>query len=190
MISSYTLLGMWLIIQSGLKLVNGALGALLWVFICISQSHDDVIKWKHFRRNWPFVRKFIGPRWIPRTNGQWRGALVFSLTCVWINVWVNNGEAGVSRRHRTHYDVIVMHTVCLVPRKPHKKAWLDCITWIQRRDWQCNYNKTIPNITVHSSATYCMPLTCPMKLCYKCVDDVYMLTTLPSSMPMRLLPTT
>ena len=26
-----------------------------------------------------------------------------------INGWINNGEAGDLRRHRTHYDVIVMH---------------------------------------------------------------------------------
>ena len=32
---------------------------------------------------------------------------MFSLICVWINVWVNNGEAGDLRRHRGHYDVIV-----------------------------------------------------------------------------------
>ena len=37
---------------------------------------------------------------------QWRGALMFSLICAWINDWVNNREAGDLRRH--HYDVIVM----------------------------------------------------------------------------------
>ena len=26
----------------------------------------------------------------------------------WINGWVNNGEAGDLRRHRTHYDVTAM----------------------------------------------------------------------------------
>ena len=41
-------------------------------------------------------------------KGQWRGALMFSLICVWINGWVNNPEAGDLRRHRSHYDVIVM----------------------------------------------------------------------------------
>ena len=33
---------------------------------------------------------------------------MFSLICVWINDWVNNREAGDLRRHRPHYDVIVM----------------------------------------------------------------------------------
>ena len=39
---------------------------------------------------------------------QWRGALIFSLICVWINGWVNNREAGDLRCYRGHYDVIVM----------------------------------------------------------------------------------
>ena len=44
-------------------------------------------------------------------KGQGRGALMFSLICVWINGWVNNREAGDFRRHRGHYDVNVMGTV-------------------------------------------------------------------------------
>ena len=38
---------------------------------------------------------------------QWRGALMF-LICAWINGWVSNREAGDLRRHRDHYDVLVM----------------------------------------------------------------------------------
>ena len=34
--------------------------------------------------------------------------LMFSLICVWINGWVNNGEAGDLRRRSAHYDVTVM----------------------------------------------------------------------------------
>ena len=41
-------------------------------------------------------------------KGQWRGALVFSIICAWMNGWVNNGETSDLRRHRAHYDVIVM----------------------------------------------------------------------------------
>ena len=40
-------------------------------------------------------------------KGQWRGALMFSMICVWIN-GVNNREAGDLGRYRAHYDVIVM----------------------------------------------------------------------------------
>ena len=42
------------------------------------------------------------------TGDRWRGALMFSLICVWINGWVNNGEAGDLKHYRAHYDVIVM----------------------------------------------------------------------------------
>ena len=66
------------------------------------------IKCKHFPHYWPFVRG------IPRSpvnsphKGQWHGALMFSLICVWINGWVKNREAGDLRHHHAHYDVTVM----------------------------------------------------------------------------------
>ena len=77
-----------------------------WVYLIL--KHDDVIKWKHFPRYWPFVRGIHRSPVNSPHKGQWRGALVFSLICAWINGWVNNREAGDSRRHRAHYDVIVM----------------------------------------------------------------------------------
>ena len=67
--------------------------------------HDDVIRWKHFPRYWPFVRGIHRSMVNSPHKGQWRGTLMFSLICVWINAWVNNCEAGVLRRHRAHYDV-------------------------------------------------------------------------------------
>ena len=42
------------------------------------------------------------------SQGQWRGILMFSLICAWINGWVNNRDAGDLRRHRAHHDVTVM----------------------------------------------------------------------------------
>ena len=41
-------------------------------------------------------------------KGQWRGTLMASLICIWINGWVNNREAGDLRRHRGDYNVILM----------------------------------------------------------------------------------
>ena len=76
-----------------------------------SYPHDDVIKWKHFPRNWPFVRGIHQSPVNSPHKGQWRRALMFSLICVWINDWVNNREAGDLRRYRAHYDVIVMDTI-------------------------------------------------------------------------------
>ena len=76
-------------------------------------AHDDVIKWKHFPRYWPFVLGFhLSPINSPQ-KGQWRRALIFSLICAWINGWVNNREAGDLGRYRAHYDVTVMQ---LIPR--------------------------------------------------------------------------
>ena len=70
--------------------------------------HDDVIKWKHFPRYWPFVREIHrSPVNFPH-KGQWRGALMFSLMYAWINDCVNNREAGDLRLQHGHYDVIVM----------------------------------------------------------------------------------
>ena len=77
-------------------------------------QHDDVIKWKHFPRHWPFVREIHrSPVNFPH-KGQWRGALMFSLIYARINNWVNNREAGDLRRQHGHYDVIVMshHPQC------------------------------------------------------------------------------
>ena len=71
-------------------------------------DHDDVIKWKHFPRYWPFVRGIHRSPVNCTYKCQWGGALKISLICAWINGWVNNREAGDSRRHCTHYDVTVM----------------------------------------------------------------------------------
>ena len=70
--------------------------------------HDDVIIWKHFPRYWPFVRGIHRSTVNSPHKGQWRGGLMFSLTCVWINGWVNNREAGDLRRYHVHCDVVVM----------------------------------------------------------------------------------
>ena len=39
-------------------------------FSNIFKTHDDVIKWKHFPRYWPFVRDIHRPRWIPPTKAS------------------------------------------------------------------------------------------------------------------------
>ena len=73
-----------------------------------SYFHDDVIKWKHFPRYRPFVRVIHRSPVNSPHKGQWRGALMFSLICAWINGWVNNRETGDLRRHRAYWDVIVI----------------------------------------------------------------------------------
>ena len=76
------------------------------------QFHDNVIKWKHFSRYWPFVRGIHRSPVNSPHKDQWRGALMFSLICAWINGWVNNREAGDLR---CYCAVIVM----LVPVRQH-----------------------------------------------------------------------
>ena len=77
-------------------------------------AHDDVITWKHFPRYWPFVRGIHRSPVNSPHKGQWRGALVFSLICAWIDDWVNNREAGDLSRHRGHYDVTVISLPVLI----------------------------------------------------------------------------
>ena len=60
-----------------------------------------------FRVTGPLCGEFTGPGEFPTQRPVTR-SLMFSLICVWINGWVNNRETGDLRRHRGHYDVIVM----------------------------------------------------------------------------------
>ena len=73
----------------------------------VVQKRDDMMTSSNgniFRVTGHLCGEFTG-----EFKGQWRGALISSLICVRINGWVNNREAGDLRRHRAHYDVIVMH---------------------------------------------------------------------------------
>ena len=66
--------------------------------VMVTYMHDDVIKWKHFPRYWPFVRGIHRSPVNSPHKGQWRGALMISLICVWIKGWENSREAGDLRR--------------------------------------------------------------------------------------------
>ena len=91
------------------QLETPSLGNAMCCRLVSTQSYDDVIKWKHFPRNWHLCGEFTGPVNSPHKD-QWRRALMLSLICVWINDWVNNREAGDLRRYRANYNVIVMQT--------------------------------------------------------------------------------
>ena len=82
-----------------------SLDVIHWNIDVNASDHDDVNKWKHYPRYWPFVSGIH--RW---HKGQRLGALMSSLICVWINSLANNHEACDLRRHRAHYDVTVMFT--------------------------------------------------------------------------------
>ena len=87
--------------------VRASLGFL--VILAPGQFHDDVIKWKHFPRDLPFVRGIYRSPVDSSRKGQWRAALMFLLICAGTNGGANNRDVGDFRRHRTHYDVIVMY---------------------------------------------------------------------------------
>ena len=85
-------------------------------YIMMTSSNRNI-----FRVTGPFCGEFTVHR-----RGQWRGALVFSLICAWINGWINNGEAGDLRLHLAHYDVTVM---CLkVPNHYLNQQWIIVIS--------------------------------------------------------------
>ena len=83
-------------------------GALENIVCKISAIHDDVIKWKRLTHYGPFVRGIHRSPVNSPHKGQWRGALVLSLISVRIKKWVNNREGGDLRRHRAHFEVMVM----------------------------------------------------------------------------------
>ena len=70
-------------------------------------EHDDVTKWNHFPRYWPFVRGIHRSPVDSPHKGQWHRALMFSLTCILTNGWANNRDTSGVRRHRAHYDLTV-----------------------------------------------------------------------------------
>ena len=100
-------------------------------------NHDDVMK--HFPHNWPFVRGIHRSPVNSPHKGQWRGALMFSLICD----WVNSREAGDLRRYCAHYDVIVMCWYVCICMKTHRSS----IAHSQRGDGggylQCVIHKRI-----------------------------------------------
>ena len=109
-------------------------------------------------------------------NGQWRGVLMLSLICVWINDWVNNGEAGDLRRHLGHYDVNVMHlTIPLVVQGLIKISKSAYSNWTSSAiKWKClacnmiyenlSALQTIP-INVQNT-TYCLHVTSRVWITY------------------------
>ena len=82
----------------------------------------------------PLCGEFTGHRLIPCTKGQWRRALMSSLICAWTNGWVNSREAGDLRRHRTHHDVTLMHTIISVAVN-NRDEYGKCFTRIYE-NWQ------------------------------------------------------
>ena len=84
--------------------------------------------------------EFTGHRWVPLTKDTDAGLWCFLWAAPWINSWVNNRNDAYLRRHRAHYDVIVMYTHVLAISltnvgAPSHWSWTSCglqhINWIQ-----------------------------------------------------------
>ena len=52
--------------------------------------------------------KYTDENYMMTSSNGWRGVLMFSLICAWVDGWANNWDAGDLRCHHAHYDVIVM----------------------------------------------------------------------------------
>ena len=120
--------------------------------------HDDVIKWKHFPRYWPFVWRIHRSPVNSPHKGQWRGALIFSLICGWINGWVNKREAGDLRRHRGHYDRWLSAKTAVTPLLAH---WSYCSLALSQShrnvmssDWQFSANRHFSNGAMSLHGTF------------------------------------
>ena len=131
------------------------------ICIVIFPKHDDVIKWKHFPRYWPFVRGIHRSPVNSPHKGQWRGALMFSLICVCINDWVNNREAGDLRRYGAHYDITVMNKFNNTMVKPdpwllRKNHKLTChwITFRVKTHWDRDEMDAISQTTFWSAFSW------------------------------------
>ena len=76
------------------------------------QMHSVWSWWRHQMETFSaLLALFAGNSPVPVNSlhkDQWRGALMFSLFCAWINDWVNNREAGDFKCHRAHHAVNVM----------------------------------------------------------------------------------
>ena len=57
-------------------LCDGHPGAFVWLVLML-EHNDDVIKWKHFPRYWPFVREITGPGELPAQRPVTRSFDVF-----------------------------------------------------------------------------------------------------------------
>ena len=69
--------------------------------------------------------KFTGHRWIPLTKASDAELWCFLWSAPWINIWVNNREAGDLRCHHAHHDVIIMshHFPSCVCGHVHPDSW-------------------------------------------------------------------
>ena len=106
-----------------------------------------------FRVTGHLCGEFTGHRLNSPHNGQWRGALMFSLIWAWINGWANNRDAGDLRSHRANYDVTVMCTHKIkrhqiTPKTAKRESHpylLGCDTYVKKKLWpiECKWHTVL-----------------------------------------------
>ena len=84
-----------------------------------------------------FVRGIHRPPVNSHLNGRGRVAVMFSLTCAWINGWVNNrNKDGDLRRYRAHYEVTGMCRGAKHASNHHRNQYWSCsitpLAWRQQ----------------------------------------------------------
>ena len=88
-------------------------------------------------------------------KGQWRGALMFSLICVWIYGWVNNRVAGDLR---CYYNVIVVPEIMVNPaqKQPNTEQYFE----------GCSASITVSNFPMYDpyyaslNQSHCIAIAC------------------------------
>ena len=117
-------------------------------FIMMTSSSGNI-----FRVTGPLYREFTGHRWIPPTKASDVELWCFLWSAPWINGWVNNREAGDLRRHRAHYDVIVVITTNVIY----------CFNYKGKHITPC-YEIVI--LVPHGASMWCMYAYLPLKAKY------------------------
>ena len=93
-----------------------------------ARDHDDVIKWKHFPRYWPFLRGIHRSPVNSPHKGQWGGALTFSFFDLHLNKrltkqswswWFETPPCPLWR----HCNAVISTTVCSTCVRSRRSWW-------------------------------------------------------------------
>ena len=127
--------------------------------VLVVSSHDDVIKWKHFPRYWPFTETEMSSfwrnlhHWLHRKLSNWQLSVqpVMKISSKWLHfrfsVCAGNspvsGEFPVQRPVTRSFDVFFdLHLIKLLSK--HSLGWwfqtLSCQLWRHRND---EWNPTV-----------------------------------------------
>ena len=105
-----------------------------------------------FPRFWPFGRGNL--RWPVNSphKGRWRGALMFSLICAWINGWVNNYDAIVMLpKVISHCRVTKCENIKVKPLDLPIRMHSCLLLWCSEYPWSQKACKSMALIGPHPS---------------------------------------